>query len=43
MEWAGAIRMLSDNELLSRTIGEQARDDVRKYSWDERVKKIFLE
>lgn len=42
-EWAGAIRMLRDNEPLSRTIGEQARDDVRKYSWDERVKKIFLE
>ena len=41
-EWAGAIRMLRDNESLSRTIGEQARDDVRKYSWDERVKKIFL-
>jgi glycosyltransferase involved in cell wall biosynthesis len=43
MEWASAIRMLRDNESLSRTIGEQARDDVRKYSWDERVKKIFLE
>jgi glycosyltransferase involved in cell wall biosynthesis len=42
-EWAGAIRMLRDNEPLSRTIAEQARDDVRKYSWDERVKKIFLE
>ena len=42
-EWAGAIRMLRDNELLGRTIGEQARDDVRKYSWDERVKKIFFE
>ena len=42
-EWAGAIRTLRDNESLSRTIGEQARDDVRKYSWDKRVKKIFLE
>jgi len=42
-EWAGAIRMLRDNESLSRTIGEQARDDVMKYSWDERAKKIFLE
>ena len=42
-EWAGAIRMLRDNEPLGRAIGEQARDDVRKYSWDERVKKIFLE
>lgn len=42
-EWAGAIRLLRDNESLSRTIGERARDDVRKYSWDERVKKIFLE
>jgi len=42
-EWAGAIRLLRDNEPLSRKIGEQARDDVRKYSWDERVKKIFLE
>lgn len=42
-EWAGAIRTLRDNESLSRTIGEQARDDVRKYSWDKRVKKIFIE
>jgi len=42
-EWAGAIRLLRDNEPLGRTIGERARDDVRKYSWDERVKKIFLE
>ena len=42
-EWAGAIRMLRDNEPLGRTIGERARDDVRKYSWDERVKKIFFE
>jgi glycosyltransferase involved in cell wall biosynthesis len=41
-EWAGAIRLLRDNEPLGRKIGEQARDDVRKFSWDERVKKIFL-
>ena len=40
-DWAGAIQMLRDNKPLGRTIGEQARDDVRKYSWDERVKKIL--
>jgi len=42
-EWAGAIQMLKDNEPLSRAIGERAHNDVQKYSWDERVKKIFLE
>jgi len=42
-EWAGAIQMLKDNESLRRAIGERARSDVKKYSWDERVKKIFLE
>lgn len=42
-EWIGAIQMLKDNEPLGRTIGERARGDVKKYSWDERVKKIFFE
>lgn len=40
-KWAGAIRMLRDDEPLGRRLGERARADAGKYSWDERAKRIL--
>ncbi len=42
-EWAAAIGRLKEDAGLRRKIGEQARGDVRKYAWEERVKAIFRE
>jgi glycosyltransferase involved in cell wall biosynthesis len=41
VEWALAIRKLRDHEQLRRTLGDQAREDVRNFVWEKRVQKIF--
>jgi glycosyltransferase involved in cell wall biosynthesis len=39
--WGQCIRTLKKNKALAEKMAEQARKDVKTYSWDERVKKIF--
>lgn len=41
-EWYHAIMLLKKNRSLAQKIGEQARTDVKNYSWDNRVKNIFM-
>jgi glycosyltransferase involved in cell wall biosynthesis len=40
-EWAESIRLLKEDRFLAKRLGEQAKEDVKIYTWDERVQNIF--
>lgn len=39
-EWIESIRRLKEEKEIASQIGKQAKEDVKRYSWDMRVKKI---
>ena len=40
-EWSDAIELLRNEPELAKEIGDQAKKDVKYYSWDNRVKRIM--
>jgi glycosyltransferase involved in cell wall biosynthesis len=40
-EWSDAIELLRNEPKLAKEIGDQAKKDVKYYSWDNRVKRIM--
>ncbi len=41
LDWEGALRGLLDNPKRGEQLGQQAREDAKKYSWTERAKRIL--
>lgn len=40
-EWIKALTHLQKDQKLAEELGEKARQDVKKYTWDERVRTVF--
>jgi len=40
-EWIESTRQLKEEKEMASQIGKQAKEDVKIYSWDKRIKKIF--